>query len=121
MKNCVKSILKNYFFKMFYLLLIFFIDIIISVISSTQITCDVCMYNMYGSRHRRCSSKKGFLKNFANFTGKYLCWSLFNKVAGLMDTYFEEHLRTTLLYVIKYYWKLSNPWGDSPPFLIPPD
>ena len=36
------------------------------------------------SSHRRCSVKKGFLKNFAKFTRKHLCWSLFlNKVAGL--------------------------------------
>ena len=27
--------------------------------------------------------KFGVLKNFANFTGKHRCWSLFNKVAGL--------------------------------------
>ena len=28
--------------------------------------------------------KKNVLKNFANFTGKHLCWSLFfNKVTGL--------------------------------------
>ena len=34
--------------------------------------------------HRRCSVKKGVLKNFAKFTGKHLCQSLFfNKVAGL--------------------------------------
>ena len=25
----------------------------------------------------RCSVKQGVLKNFANFTGKNLCWSLF--------------------------------------------
>ena len=36
--------------------------------------------------------EKGVLRNFANFTGKYLCQSLFlNKVAGL----FAEHLWTT--------------------------
>ena len=29
------------------------------------------------SSHRRCSVKKGVLKNFANFIGKHLCWSLF--------------------------------------------
>ena len=29
------------------------------------------------SSHRRCSVKKGVLKNFANFTGKHLCWRLF--------------------------------------------
>ena len=26
--------------------------------------------------HRRCSVKKDALKNFANFTGKHLCWNL---------------------------------------------
>ena len=65
---------------MFQLLLIFFIDIIISVTSSTQIACDViCVqqYNMYRSSQRRCSLKEGVLKNFANFTGKQLCWSLY--------------------------------------------
>ena len=36
------------------------------------------------SSHRRCSVKKGVLRNFAKFTGKNLCQSLFfNKVAGL--------------------------------------
>ena len=36
------------------------------------------------SSHLRCSVKKGVLKNFANFTGKHLCLSLFfNKVADL--------------------------------------
>ena len=27
--------------------------------------------------HRSCSVKRGVLKNFENFTWKYLCWSLF--------------------------------------------
>ena len=36
------------------------------------------------SSYRRCSVKKGVLRNFAKFTGKHLCQSLlFNKVAGL--------------------------------------
>ena len=40
------------------------------------------------SSHQRCSVKKGVLRNFAKFTGKPLCQSLFfNKLA--------EHLRTT--------------------------
>ena len=35
---------------------------------------------------RRCSVKRGVLKNFANFTGKHLYQSLFfNKVAGLTN------------------------------------
>ena len=29
------------------------------------------------SSHRRCSVKKGVLKNFAKVTEKHLCWSLF--------------------------------------------
>ena len=36
------------------------------------------------SSRRRCSVKKGVLRNFAKFTGKHLCQSLFfNKVADL--------------------------------------
>ena len=36
------------------------------------------------SSHRRVFVKKGILRNFANFTGRHLCQSLFfNKVAGL--------------------------------------
>ena len=58
------------------------------------------------SNHRRCSLKKGVLKNFAKFTGKHLCQSLFfNKVAETLaqvfscefceifkNTFFIEHL-----------------------------
>ena len=53
------------------------------------------------SSHWSCSVKKGNLKNFANFTGKNLRWSLFLMVfsCGICEifkkTYFEEHLRTT--------------------------
>ena len=36
------------------------------------------------SSHRKCSVKKGALRNFAKFTGKNLCQKLFfNKVEGL--------------------------------------
>ena len=36
------------------------------------------------SSHSEMFSKKGVLRNFAKFTGKHLCQSLFiNKVAGL--------------------------------------
>ena len=34
----------------------------------------------FRSSHRRCPMKKAVLKNFAIFTGKFLCWSLLNKV-----------------------------------------
>ena len=33
--------------------------------------------NIDRSNHQRCSVKKDFLKNFANFTEKHPCWSLF--------------------------------------------
>ena len=45
------------------------------------------------SCHRRCSVKKGVVRNFAKFTGKHLYERLyFNKVAGLrlVDTYREK-------------------------------
>ena len=36
------------------------------------------------SSHRRCSVRKGLFRNFAKFTGKHLCQSLFfKKIAGL--------------------------------------
>ena len=82
--NYVKFILKTYFFKMFLLLLIFFIDTIMSVISSTQIACDAMCVQCVQKQPPEVLFKKGVLKNFANFTGKHLCWSLFfNKVADL--------------------------------------
>ena len=38
----------------------------------------------FRSSHGRCSVRKGVLRNYAKFTGKHLCQSLFsNKVAGL--------------------------------------
>ena len=59
----------------------------------------VCFHhNILRSRQRRCSIKEGVLKNFATFTGKHLCQSLFfNKVAGLSTVNFEKFLRTTFL------------------------
>ena len=41
------------------------------------------------SSHLRCSVRRGVPRNFAKFTGKYLCQSLFfNKVAGLRQHLF---------------------------------
>ena len=50
---------------------------------------DVCKEaNDYRSSRPEVFSKKGVLRNFAKFTGKHLCQSLFfNKVAGLQDWY----------------------------------
>ena len=44
----------------------------------------LCGFNTSRSSHRKCTLKKGALKNFLKFKGKHLWWSLFfNKVAGL--------------------------------------
>ena len=40
------------------------------------------------NRSSYCSAKKDVLKNIANFIGKYLCWSSFNKVTGLLASSF---------------------------------
>ena len=50
------------------------------------------------SSHRRCSVRKGVLRNFAKFTGKHLCQSLFliklqaQASTLLQNTFFTEHL-----------------------------
>ena len=58
----------------------------------------------YRSSHWRCSVRKGALKNFTNFTGKQLCWSLFllscqPPVCKIFKKRFqhscEEHLQVT--------------------------
>ena len=68
----------------------------------------------FRSNHQRCSINKGVLENFANFTRKHLCQSLFfNKAADMRpatllkkrlwhrffsceyNEIFTEHLRTT--------------------------
>ena len=50
------------------------------------------------SSHQRCFVKKGALKNFTKFTGKYLCQILFlNKVAGL-DLKFCEISKNTFFH-----------------------
>ena len=49
---------------------------------------------MFRSSHwSRCSVTKGVLRNFAKFTGKHLCQSLFfNKVAGSSSTLFKKRI-----------------------------
>ena len=62
-------------------------------------SCAYCKFlsaNLYldSSSHRRCSVKKGVLRNFTKFTGKHQCQSLFfNKVASLRPaTLFKKRL-----------------------------
>ena len=53
------------------------------------------------SSHLRCSVRKGVLRNFAKFTSKHLCQSLFfNKVAGLRQHYFKRDSGTGVFLLI---------------------
>ena len=46
--------------------------------------------------------KKGVLKNFAKFSVKHLCWSLFfNKVAGLVYNFIKKET-STLVFSCEY-------------------
>ena len=81
------------------------------------------------SSHWRCSIRKGLLRNFAKFTVKHLCHSLFfNKEALTQvfsyefweifkNTFFTEHLWTTasvnsynplIINIIGFSWKGCN-------------
>ena len=78
--------------------------------------------SIYGSGHRRYSVKKCILKNFANFTGKHLCWSLFLlKRYSNIDVFlwnlrsFQEHLfwrisANDCFWIYRGYCAL--PWND---------
>ena len=46
------------------------------------------------SSHRRCSAKKGVLRNFAKFTGKHLCQRLF----------FKKHCTKSFLLRISWFF-----------------
>ena len=70
----------------------------------------------YRSNHQRCSMKKDVLRNFAKFTGKHLCQSLFFKKETLAqvfscefceiskNTFFTEHLWTTASDITSILW-----------------
>ena len=52
------------------------------------------IYAISRSSHQRCPMRKDVLRNFAKFTRKHLCQSLFlNKVAGLNPVNFAKFLR----------------------------
>ena len=62
--------------------------------------------NEYISRssHQRCSIKKCVLRNFAKFTGKHLCQSLFfNKVAGLRPATLLKKETLALVFSCEFY------------------
>ena len=72
-----EKLCKIYFKKLFFQNVLAFIDLfidtIISVISSTQIACDVMCVQYIQKQSPEVFFKKVVLKNFANLTGKYLC------------------------------------------------
>ena len=77
------------------------------------------MQPSHRNSYQRCSIKEGFLKNFANLTGKHLWQSLFfNRVVGLSplakvfscefckifkNNFFMEHLRATASDLNEYF------------------
>ena len=52
----------------------------------------------FRSTHQRCSVREGVLRNFAKFTGKHLCQSLFfNEVAGLACNFIKKRTLVQVL------------------------
>ena len=69
------------------------------------LTCSKRVGLWYRSSCPEVFCKKGVLRNFAKFTGKDLCLSLFfNKVAGLRTPFLIEHLQWLLLVV---FWRIA--------------
>ena len=92
------------------MLTIFTTHSIVDVWKSPWYAYITCLW--FRGSHRRCSVRKGVLRDFAKVTGKHLCQSLFfNKVAGLAqvleqviscdfweiskNTFFTEHIRVS--------------------------
>ena len=86
------------------------------IVNRCLVTSSICWKSyrnryigVFRSSQRKCSVKKGILRIFTKFTGKYLCQSLFfNKVAGLslfsceflcFPANFEKLLRTPFLHL----------------------
>ena len=85
-----------------------------------QHSINMCIKKSYFDRssHLRCSVRKGFPRNFAKFTGKHLCQSLFfNKVAGLRPaTLLKKRIDTGLFLRILQNFQVQlfyrKPLGD---------
>ena len=60
------------------------------------------------SSHRRCSVRKGVLRNFAKFTGKHLCQSLFFHEVADQAKCFTEHLRRLLLVGVWFLFSFDS-------------
>ena len=76
----------------------------------TQFVCKIHNYPIhFRSSHRKCSIKKGILKNFAKFTGKHLCQSLFFIFwRNFKNTFFTKHLRGTASVICNIFLSTSS-------------
>ena len=62
----------------------------------------------FRSSHRRCSVRKGVLRNFTKFTWKLLCQSFFfNKVAGLRSSTLSKKETLAQVFSCEFY-KISR-------------
>ena len=67
----------------------------------------------YRRNHRRCSVRKGVLRNFAKFTGKHLYQSLFfNKAATLLKKAFGTGVFQWILRNFSEHVFYKKPLGD---------
>ena len=62
------------------------------------------------SSHRRCSVGKGVLKNFAKFTGKHLCQSLFFNIVEGLGLFSQNRSGRLLLYSQLEIMGLNKIW-----------
>ena len=71
---------------------------------------------------RRCSIKKDVLRNFAKFTGKYLCQSLFfNKVTGLRHATLLKNRFWHRCFLMNFAKFLRTPFVTKKPLMAASD
>ena len=73
------------------------------------------------SIHRICSVRKGVLRNFAKFTGKHLCQSLFFKKETLARRFpvnFTKFVRTSFLQNTSWRLILTCQWHNNNTLLL---
>ena len=72
--------------------------------------CSGMVPSINRSSHRRCSIRKGVLRNFIKFTGNHLCQSLFfNEVAGLGWVFSCEFCKISLnTFLTQHFWVTAS-------------
>ena len=69
--------------------------------------------SLFRSRHRWCSVEKGVPKNFANFTGKHLRWSLFVIKTFLpKKKHFYRRYNTFFQYMSAFALAIGTSWRE---------